>query len=503
VVEGYTPVPFADFWGQFAFIERAMRGDLRIGDFWAQSNEHRIVLGRVEFLLEYRFFGGRYIFLFAVIVTSLLLTAALFAAVAWTATQDRLVSWGSFCVAAIALVSPAAWENLTWAFQGPFVQVFLFGVLAIASVVWAVRSRRRGMWTAVAAVAAIAATYSLANGLLVWLVLLALALRLGLGTRRTSLLAVAGALTAFSYLWHFQPVERHASYGESLSHPVELAKYVLVYLGSPLEQAGVWAAGIAGFVGVALCALLTGVAWRRHAMVATFGTGIAVFILLTAVETAVGRLNLGTEQALSSRYATASFVFWLGLLIGFLPAMRAFAPLYLGAAALIALAVGFEARPSRASLRSTVTGKELTVVAFRSGVTDTARTVTGTPPSPQVADALRWLQRHLLGPWAPGGMVDDARVELPAASISERCGGQIEAREVIGRGVRVVGHIEPPADRRASHDLVVVDSAGAELGFGLRGTDRSDGFVAYGRSRAARPHVVLVAPDHRTPLCRL
>ena len=48
MVAGYSPVPFADFWGQFPFLERAVGGDLRIADLWAQANEHRILIPRLE-----------------------------------------------------------------------------------------------------------------------------------------------------------------------------------------------------------------------------------------------------------------------------------------------------------------------------------------------------------------------------------------------------------------------------------------------------------------------
>jgi hypothetical protein len=32
VVASYSPVPFADFWGEFPFLERALGGDVRLAD---------------------------------------------------------------------------------------------------------------------------------------------------------------------------------------------------------------------------------------------------------------------------------------------------------------------------------------------------------------------------------------------------------------------------------------------------------------------------------------
>jgi len=72
VVDGYSPVPSSDLWAQFPFIERGVRGDFDLGDLWAQWNEHRIFLARIQFLLDYSIFGGTNVFLFVGIGTSCL-----------------------------------------------------------------------------------------------------------------------------------------------------------------------------------------------------------------------------------------------------------------------------------------------------------------------------------------------------------------------------------------------------------------------------------------------
>ena len=79
MVDGYSPVPYGDPWAQFPFIERGVRGDFDPGDLWAQWNEHRIFLARLQFLLDYSIFGGTNVFLFVAIGASWLLLAATFA----------------------------------------------------------------------------------------------------------------------------------------------------------------------------------------------------------------------------------------------------------------------------------------------------------------------------------------------------------------------------------------------------------------------------------------
>jgi hypothetical protein len=523
IVEGYSPVPFADFWGQFPFLERAVAGNLRIGDFWAQTNEHRIFIPRIEFLLDYRFFGGTNVFLFSMIAASGLLLAAALAAVVWRETGDRLLTWGAFCVSAIAAVSPVTIENLTWAYQVQFVQVFLLAAIAIITVVLAARGtepRRRQLWTAAAALAGIAATYSLANGLLVWPVVLLLAIALGLSLRSSAFLAVVGAITIFSYLWHLE----FATHG-NLSHPLGIVEYVAVYLGSVLRQTGTTGSGAVGSVGIALFALLCVIAWKRRltgSISVPVGAGLALFLVLSALQTAAGRLDFGVAQALSSRYATASFAFWLGLLLGFLtPALeRVRRPAwigssYFGVAAVLALVIGGADLPGGDSLRSIVVGKKLTVLAFLAGIDDPGGTTTGGASGPVVSNAFRWMRERNLGPWAPGGMVDGMRFTPPPVEGAPSCRGRLESAARLSGGVRLRGWLEPPGQERASTNLAVLDSRGAPRGLGLVGTYRPElmavgaarskwtGFVAYARGDVRQPRIVLVGSDHRTPVCRL
>jgi hypothetical protein len=524
IVDGYSPVPFADFWGQFPFLERAYGVDLRPGDFWAQANEHRIAVPRIQFLLDYRLFGGTYVFLFSAIAASCLLLAAVLAGVAWLDSRDAFLAWGVFCVAAIAALSPVAAENLTWAFQVQFVQVFLFAALAIAAVVAAARSpvqRRADGWTIASATAGIAATYSLANGLLVWPVVLVVTGILGLRARARAFLAAVAGLAVGSYLWRFD-FETHGN----LAHPIGIVEYVTLYLGTIVRSGGTTAAGAVGAGGLAAFALLVLVAWKERAdgsRTTSVGAALALFVVLTAVQTAAGRLQLGVAQALASRYATGSFAFWLGLLLGFLGPVggRARRPwvatsAYLGAAAAAALVLGLVGRPSRTSLHSTVVGKEDAVLAFRVGVADPAGTTTGGAPDAVVERTFRWLQRHDLGPWAPGGMVERTPPPVPPARSTRTCRGGIESAEPVGGGLRLRGWAAPPEGEDAGREVAVFAAGGRRRGMGLVGTYRPDveasgaassawtGFVAYARGRSSsRLRLVLAGRDGRSAVCQL
>jgi hypothetical protein len=410
-------------------------------------------------------------------------------------------------------------ENFTWAYQVQFVQVFLFAAVAVLTVVVVAR-RQSSIWITAAALAAVAASYSMANGLLVWPVVLLLAYALRLGLRATGILAAVAVVTVCSYLWHFDFTTRG-----NLSHPIGLLRYVATYLGSLLRETGTSGAEVLGFAGIAAFALLVVVAWKQRASasIATpAGAGLALFALLTAIETASGRLDKGLSLALSSRYAIASVLFWLGLLVGFLTPFLVGSrrwgwsgPAYLGAAACATLVIGITALPSGDSLRAISAGKELAVVAFRAGVDDPHGTVTGPAAGEQIASAFRWMRQERVGPWAPDGMVDDERFTFPTAGTLPGCRGGVESVEAVTGGLRVRGWVAPPSEDPDSGNVALLYGDGSPAGIGRVGTYRRDvkssgaaasnwtGFSAYAPGQAQPTRVVLMASDRRSPVCRL
>jgi hypothetical protein len=523
IVGSYSPVPAGDLWSQFPFIERGVRGDIGLSELWAQHNEHRVALARLQFVVDYRFFEGTNVFLFSSIATSCLVLGGTFAAAVWFETRDWLLALGVLAVAGATALPLAGSENLLGAFQVSFVQGFLFSTVAILGVVRAARSivaSRQAMWTGVTAIAAAASTYSLANGLLAWVIVVVVAIVLGLPRRNTAALAIAGVVTIATYFWHFDSVSER-----NLSDPLGLAHYVLLFLGSaPTPTSGT--AAIAGAVGLILAIVLCRLAWLGRAGRSTlvpFGAAVSAFIVLSAVLAATNRLDLGVAQALGSRYSIASYTFWLGIFVGFLPAVgarldsRSWAPpAYVATVALVALALAYGALPSRADQRSLVVGREATVVAHRVGVEDATESVRDvqfvwTP----VTNALRWLERERLGPWRPGGMVDGMRVTGPANTTGRACLGELNAAEPVGGGSRLGGWIAPPNGEATSRNLVVLDAGGRRAGLGIVGFERPGleqpgvdaewrGFVAYVRGAPSEPlDVVLLANDGSTAVCRL
>ena len=305
-----------------------------------------------------------------------------------------------------------------------------------------------------------------------------------------------------------------------------MARFVAVYLGSAVWGAGQTAAALGGGIGIALYAVLCVLAWKDRAgrsVALPFGVGVATFVVLTAAQTAAGRLDLGTSQALSSRYSIGSFTFWLGLTVGFLPPLRErvrslplAAPACLAGAAVAALVVGYRTLPASSFLPTVVFGRELTVVAHRVGINDASSSVPGVQGGPGVTEALGWMASERLGPWAPGGMVDAQLVADTIEPTSRSCLGAIESNEPVGAGRQLRGWIAAPDAEPTSRNLMVLGANRRTAGLGLIGAHRPDvrasgavdsdwtGFVAYVRAESTEP-LDVAAPWRGSPdeLCRL
>jgi len=201
VVIAYAALPWADMWNELPFVRRTLDGHAHLASWLAQHNEHRIVLSRVQFVVDFGLFGGRGIFLLVMIFLSSVILAVILAWPIVHVWNDPIIKVGFVSFAIAAVLTPAGWENLTWSFQVGFVQVELFAVAAIAAITLATVQQPVGgrdrLVLALTLASATAATWSNANGLIVWPILVLLAAVRRLATRTILALAVVGTAAHF------------------------------------------------------------------------------------------------------------------------------------------------------------------------------------------------------------------------------------------------------------------------------------------------------------------
>jgi hypothetical protein len=215
--------------------------------------------------------------------------------------------------------NPAQLENFTWAFQPVFFLAFLLALVSIGCLaIYAQRiethsqqKQRALLWLCIGS--AILAEFSIAAGVICWVIL---PFCIGLLKLKRTLLRpifIAGAICIGVYLIGYHSPERHISPIEAIQRPFDVMAYVQTFLGASWDRLsrnfGMFLSPIAiSFVaGIWIKAI-----WRRDIdnRLYAIALSMSVFCLLTALLTALGRLNFGLHQATESRYQTPAMLFW-------------------------------------------------------------------------------------------------------------------------------------------------------------------------------------------------
>jgi hypothetical protein len=321
-------VPFWDEWSLVSFFQKAHDHALTFGDFFVQNNEHRIVFPKLIFLLLYRLGlwtprAAMFASLFFAALSALGLQRLLWRTLSSTVSTSLILP--SFYLLAFLLFSPCQYENWLWGYQLP---CFLLNFSLIAGAVVTCSEFSLGVQFPLTATCAIIATFSGANGMLLWpLLWLINFLRCRNKSRPAFLLwscawfALAVGAIGF-YFYDYRKPPWHPPLAASHKF-FDYTYYFLTFLGSALGRrantGSVTSAIAVGIVLVVLFALCVIVLARRRdydLLLARAGPWIAIagFAVLSAGTACITRIGFGPTQALSSRYTTFSLLVPISLI---------------------------------------------------------------------------------------------------------------------------------------------------------------------------------------------
>ena len=309
-------VPYWDQWEVADIVVKAFDGRLSLKDLTFQQNESRLVFPRLLFI------GLAYL----------------------TGYDVRYEMWGSFCLgclvayniyrlgrltlgdnlrqeifllflASLMIFSLMQWENWFWGIQLSFF-VPIVSVTSILSVVYSSFSVQTKF--ALSGLLATVSTFSFAHGMVCWVIVFpVLALRTWeeLKTKRWLIGCwwVALAVNIGLYFSNYVKPAQHPSFAEAWTNLTAALGYFFALLGGPLgwgtklnhfhQAMGV---GFGMFV-LFLLLCLYSVRHRDDSLVLYRTLGwitLGSYTLASAGVTTLGRLGLGMDTALSSRYGT-------------------------------------------------------------------------------------------------------------------------------------------------------------------------------------------------------
>lgn len=311
IAKSYSPTPFADQW--------TLVDDLAAGVhwwsfswLWHQHNEHRIPLARLSVVADLKLFGGHSIFLFGLIVLVLIAHWTIWAGFLRKAIATpaylwfSLAGWFAFCI-----FCPSQNENFYLGFQWNFMAAFVLASASFLTFVWFASQGRPWQAVAISSTAAFLSECCLANGLLVWPVLLSCSFFLPLSRRVRSVLFLIAGGSIVLYVAGYHSPAYHSDPLQSIRQPGRIFEFLLAYFGHCLATY----TSFEGTVAVLLTVLAGWALWvlLRSDDTRTVGLGLAsamAFALGTAIMTALGRLKFGAVQGEASRYQTGVMLYW-------------------------------------------------------------------------------------------------------------------------------------------------------------------------------------------------
>jgi hypothetical protein len=309
-------VPFADEWWYARLVKSLGSGQASFMDFWSPNNEHRMLIPRLEFctLAVLTHWNSKLIMIVAWLVIVIVMIF-LFFQFSMLYSQAHPILWiVTVGVSATALFSLVQIENWLWAFQFAF---FFIQFAAVVSLMVLCRSSI-ALWfrLLIVTVLGVAASFSSAQGLLVWPVLM-LTLCLTNDSLKNKIIGVLSLLmfAGITFALYFHGL---ANSGELQLRPDQIMAKpqlplfgFLGLVGNPLAY---WISfehrpHRAWFIGLSEIVVFLFLTWMviRHRKLPTAAPwlGLGLYAYFFCLVTTYGRLGMGyTGGFLASRYTT-------------------------------------------------------------------------------------------------------------------------------------------------------------------------------------------------------
>lgn len=334
---GWVAIPTLDDWDRWITY---VRDHYTLWWFFQQHVDHRLVAPKLLFAVDHLAFHGRGWFLLLCSYCFQALTGIMLWRLWFHATRRGTTERLIIAAAIVScLFSGQQWSNLVWPFQVQFPMVYCAAAAALVAL-WKAAEvsaepdhRSRAWWMILSIGMATIATYSMANGVLTWPVLLIAAVWLRVPRRWIIAIATSALLLGATYFYHWHKSSPYAPLPPSQRLPRAVV-FGLAHLGSPIAQLATMGGGdnfritCAAVVGALVALALSigfALVWLHrkryngaHAILIFY----CVFIVGTSTTIAYGRSAGALTEAFSPRYLTPSYILWSGMLLVCWPLLR-------------------------------------------------------------------------------------------------------------------------------------------------------------------------------------
>jgi len=325
---GFTRLPVADDWDRWHTLVQDGYG---FGWFFRVHVDHRLVVPKLFFAVDHLVFGGDGWFLRICSLCVQAITAFLLWRIAGLAgPRDRTESILQAAAITALLFSAQQWMNFTHPFQIQFPLVFCACTGTVLALWKASTDNWRPVWLGAVILLQAVAAYSMANGNLLWPVLLVAAIWLRIPFSRLLVLLAGWLLISF---WYFYKWNGYSAAGPPFRE--RFGRILLFWTGhlgspvyplanpfpNPLRTQAIAGLLLVGALGVAFILI-----WlRRRQCPAAQGLLVffACFLALTSASMAYGRATGDiADGVIQPRYFTPAYLFWATMLLVLWPLFR-------------------------------------------------------------------------------------------------------------------------------------------------------------------------------------
>jgi hypothetical protein len=327
---------YGDDWNMVRIMDSALHGQLSFNQFWSQYSDARIPVAKGIFILFA--FANRFDTRSVILLSAVLLVAAYaMLLVLFRHYLGRRLTPVPVLLVGLVWFSLASVQTALWAFLLTWYLVVFFFLTVLFALV--VPNRHRNLWFGVALVAAILASFSFLQGLIVWPVAAICIVWCQPWSRRvaiefgtwvgamvvTSAVYFSGYSVAMAGCFSSNGCRR----GVAFSHPLRAFRYVILlignvipggYLGSTVHDLARFEVVGAALLMVSLFIIVQSWRYRRSAEHLPIPLFLILFALLFDVTIAIGRTGAGPRDAIvSNRYVMPNIVLLTGIVIYALP----------------------------------------------------------------------------------------------------------------------------------------------------------------------------------------
>lgn len=308
MADRYCVLPWLDQWTFLREYQDLQDHGFSLGWLFASHNGHRIATSRPLFLADLEWFGGRNTLLVVCIWLVQLSAALLFVRLSRNVDNDGLRAL-AIGVAVSFLFNLMQWQNFLQGYQIQFVGVFALGAWSAYSFFTGVfETKFRFTRLILPLVLLLLGSFTMANGFLAGAAIAAVCL---LSRQRPwAAVTVAAATLLIGVCYTLGTDTPRPPVSQILLGDWWL--YVTLYIGniwSGMSLENTVVGGFGAFGGLLFLGAILRTAKQPDAARATL-TAIMLFVVLSGMLTALGRLHFGVAEALDSRFGTPSAYFW-------------------------------------------------------------------------------------------------------------------------------------------------------------------------------------------------